>query len=169
MKQQYQSKQNSQNDKFNRQLNHLQGVVGLANWQFSSPTQAQMKAYEQEARRLHARESSRVIHGVITTITRGLATLSSYLVSEIKRRHLRRKGIARLQQLNDHMLKDIGITRGDVMALAKNKVSSDEINAQRYGRRAVTTPVVATTVQQPARKDTQRFSANDPHHLQECA
>ena len=169
MKQQYQSKQNSQNDKFNQQLNHLQSVVGLANWQFSSPTQAQMKAYEQKGRQLRAKESNRLIGGAIINIARGLKALSSNAVSEIKRRHLHRKGIAKLQKLDDHMLKDIGITRGDVMALAKNKVSSDEINAQRFGRRAISKQVAGKPVQQPSRKDTQRFSANDPHHLQESA
>lgn len=52
----YKSNQHiEQQQKFNRKLNHLQGFIGMPNWNFDSPTFDEIKEYEQCGRKLQAK------------------------------------------------------------------------------------------------------------------
>lgn len=41
-----------QDEQFERKLNHLQGVVGMPNWNFGSPTFDEIKEYDRIGRQL---------------------------------------------------------------------------------------------------------------------
>ncbi len=41
-----------QDEKFERKMNHLQGVVGMPNWSFGSPTFDEIKEYDRIGRQL---------------------------------------------------------------------------------------------------------------------
>lgn len=49
------NRQNKQDQKFNHKLNHLQGFVGLANWNFESPSFDEIKAYDNHGRNLQSK------------------------------------------------------------------------------------------------------------------
>lgn len=53
------------------------------------------------------------------------------LLRNLKNWSRQRRDMKALNALNDHMLKDIGLTRGDVESLSNGSVSVSELNAQR--------------------------------------
>lgn len=48
------SVKNSEQYRFERKLNHLQGFVGLPNWNFGSPTFDEIKEFDRRGRALQA-------------------------------------------------------------------------------------------------------------------
>ncbi len=50
---------NSAHDKkFNQKLNHLQGFMGMPNWNFGSPTFDEIQEYDKQGRKLQAQAMS---------------------------------------------------------------------------------------------------------------
>lgn len=45
---------NCEQVRFERKLNHLQGFVGLSNWEFGSPTFDEIKEFDRRGRELQA-------------------------------------------------------------------------------------------------------------------
>ena len=53
------------------------------------------------------------------------------LISSYHERAKRRRQLTTLVQLDDHLLEDIGLSRGDVYALELGQVTLEQLNAQR--------------------------------------
>ena len=49
------SAKNTQEEKFERKLNHLQGFIGMPNWNFESPTFDEIKEHDRRGRELQAK------------------------------------------------------------------------------------------------------------------
>ncbi len=67
----------------------------------------------------------------------------STVIEALIRGHERRVAIHRLRALDDHMLKDIGLHRGDVLAMAGGLVSLEDI-VHRQNRHVNATSVAST-------------------------
>jgi uncharacterized protein YjiS (DUF1127 family) len=59
-------------------------------------------------------------------------------IASIRARHAEKRKIRSLAALNDHILEDIGITRGDVIALQLGQIDLQQLEAQRSVNRAAT-------------------------------
>ena len=81
-------------------------------------------AAENHAHRIRSRS-------IITLLQRIGEKISSTLQALYQRREQRR-GIQRLTRLNDHILKDIGFTRGDVIAAQQGQIDLPQLEARRY-------------------------------------
>lgn len=65
------------------------------------------------------------------------ARLSAALAS-IRERQAEKRNLRRIAGLNDHMLEDIGISRGDVMALKMGLTDLRQLDAQRCSKHSMT-------------------------------
>ena len=57
------------------------------------------------------------------------------LVERYRERAQERRDLAELSRMNDRLLKDIGLTRGDVLAVQMGTTTLDELYAERNARR----------------------------------
>jgi uncharacterized protein YjiS (DUF1127 family) len=80
-------------------------------------------AAENHAHRIRSRS-------VITLLQRIGEKISSTLQALYQRRE-QRHGIQQLTRLNDHILEDIGFTRGDVIAAQQGKIDMSQLEARR--------------------------------------
>lgn len=80
-------------------------------------------AAEQHAREIRAKT-------VATLITKIKARLSN-TVSTYRAHALQRRGLAELSRLDDRLLRDIGLTRGDLVAVERGHTDFDELATQR--------------------------------------
>ncbi len=88
--------------------------------------------YQQEE--LRARMiRSKSVHALFGTIARTIRNA----VAEYREAARQRKAVADLSNLSDHYLEDIGLTRGDVIAVKLGQASLEELNADRRARLAV--------------------------------
>jgi len=120
-----------QNTSFNRKLNHYQSVIGLANWNFASPTYEQIKSFESRGRSLQAaaiRKSSRSFAKWLWIKSKDV---TGRLLTAAAKNRQHRKEINQLLGIEDFILKDIGLSRADVYAVAHNKITTAELNARR--------------------------------------
>ncbi len=62
----------------------------------------------------------------------------SKAIATIRDRQAQKLKIRQLARLNDHILEDIGITRGDVVALQTGQIDIQQLEAQRQKRRSTT-------------------------------
>jgi uncharacterized protein YjiS (DUF1127 family) len=76
---------------------------------------------------------------VITLLQQFREMISSTLQS-LQQRHEQRRDIERLTRLNDHMLEDIGLTRGDVSAAQLGQIDLSQLGARR--NEGTSSPVV---------------------------
>ena len=58
-----------QDEKFERKMNHLQGVVGMPNWSFGSPTFDEIKEYDRIGRQLQHKAKLGFLKRVIKFFT----------------------------------------------------------------------------------------------------
>ena len=63
-------------------------------------------------------------------------TSLSELVEAYRQRVQERRDLQRLLRLNDHMLADIGLSRGDLVAVELGSIRLEELQAQREANRA---------------------------------
>jgi uncharacterized protein YjiS (DUF1127 family) len=82
---------------------------------------------EQEAHSLRSRSFTRFLGRIGEGIAAGIARLRQY------REYSR--GVNRLAALSDHHLEDIGVSRGDVIALQMNQIDASELEARRIATR----------------------------------
>jgi len=59
-------------------------------------------------------------------------------IASIRERQAEKRKVRQLARLNDHILADIGITRGDVIALQMGQVDIRQLEAQRSRKSAAT-------------------------------
>ncbi len=78
--------------------------------------------------------------------------LLSNALQSIREHYQEKRKIHNLAALDDHILEDIGITRGDVVALQLGQIDLEQLEAQRSVTRAATHSQQAATTQ---RVDTQ--------------
>jgi len=82
------------------------------------------------------------VHGVFAAIRSAIAgRIEVYRARVQERRDLRR-----LMAMNDRLLKDIGITRGDLMAVEMGATSLTELHAERQARRRGDDVGISSTV-----------------------
>ena len=82
---------------------------------------------EQEAHGLRSRSFTHFLGRIGEGIAAGIARLRQY-------REYRR-GVDRLASLSDYHLEDIGVSRGDVIALQLNQIDATELEARRVANR----------------------------------
>ena len=58
----------------------------------------------------------------------------SKAIASIRERQAQKRNLRRLARLNDHLLDDIGMTRGDVIALQLGQIDMQQLEAQRHNR-----------------------------------
>ncbi len=80
-------------------------------------------AAENHAHRIRSRS-------VITLLQRIGEKINSTLQA-LDQRRAQRRGIQQLTRLNDHMLEDIGLTRGDVIAAQQGQIDLSQLEARR--------------------------------------
>jgi len=106
---------------------------------------------EQEAHSLRSRSFTRFLGRIGEGIAAGIARLRQY--SEYRR------GVNRLAELSDHHLEDIGISRGDVIALQLNQIDTTELETRRIANRGKTRVQLSKQHNQANRKA--RHAIND--------
>jgi len=84
---------------------------------------------ELRARMIRSKSVHAFFSAIGKTIRRALA--------EYRENARQRRAIADLSNLNDHYLEDIGLTRGDILAVKLGQASLEELNADRRARLAV--------------------------------
>ena len=62
----------------------------------------------------------------------------SNVIASIRERQAQKRNLRRLAGLNDHILEDIGISRGDVIALQMGQIDLQQLEAQRFKKRSAT-------------------------------
>ena len=62
----------------------------------------------------------------------------SNVIAAIRDRQAQKRNVRRLAGLNDHMLEDIGLTRGDVIAVQMGQIDLRQLVAQRFKNRSAT-------------------------------
>ncbi len=78
-------------------------------------------------------------HSASTLISKGKSLLDK-AISAYRERTRHAKALKALAPLSDHLLRDIGISRGDLMALKDGQIKLDELGARRYVERSENTP-----------------------------
>ncbi|MEE9325657.1 MAG: hypothetical protein V3U71_00065 [Cocleimonas sp.] len=58
------AKQQQQDRKFENQVNHLQGFIGMPHWDFSSPSFDEIKEYEKRGKALQANKIHQSFKGL---------------------------------------------------------------------------------------------------------
>jgi uncharacterized protein YjiS (DUF1127 family) len=106
---------------------------------------------EQEAHSLRSRSFTRFLESIGDGIAAGIARLRQY--SEYRR------GVKQLVALSDHLLEDIGVSRGDVIALQLNQIDATELEARRVANRGKTRVQLSKQHNQANRKA--RYAVND--------
>ncbi len=64
-----------------------------------------------------------------------IKTLVTNSVSAYRERARQRRSLVALTRLNDHYLQDIGLSRGDLIAVRLGHVTLEQLNARRYNAR----------------------------------
>ena len=83
---------------------------------------------------LHSRAiRSNSVHALLGAI----GSLLRDAVAGYRERRQQRKAVEALSQLNDHYLEDIGLTRGDIIAVRLGQTSLEELDTDRRARLAV--------------------------------
>jgi len=83
----------------------------------------------------HGREiRSKSIVALLGQVKRRL----SNAIASIRERQAQKRNLRRLAGLNDHILEDIGISRGDVIALQMGQIDLRQLEAQRFKKRSAT-------------------------------
>jgi uncharacterized protein YjiS (DUF1127 family) len=106
---------------------------------------------EHEARSLRSRSFTRFLGSIGEGIAAGIARLRQY--SE------HRRGVNQLAALSDHHLEDIGVSRGDVIALQLNQIDTAELETRRIANRSKTRVQLSKLHNQVNRKA--RHAIND--------
>jgi len=81
-------------------------------------------------------------------------------ISSYRERALKRRQLAALTQLDDHLLKDIGLSRGDVFAVELGQVTLEQLDAQRRNDYQHELPGL-TTVDQIGQQSLQLDAVNE--------
>lgn len=76
---------------------------------------------------------SKTVHALLGAISGTIRNA----VAEYRETARQRKAVADLSNLSDHYLEDIGLTRGDIIAVKLGQASLEELNADRRARLAV--------------------------------
>ncbi len=116
-------------DEFSARLGFLSAAIGQPHFPVS-PKDIDHKLiahHVARGRRLRASAIRNSFKWVAGRTTQGIASLFRHF----KDWNQHRRGMKELIALNDHMLMDIGLTRGDVESLANGTISASEINARR--------------------------------------
>lgn len=131
MKQSENMIQYDQNDAFRKRLDNWQGVIGLASWNYSSPTFDQLRNSESQGRALQAK-AIRISLSIWTKwVWQSLVIVISNIGSNIEKRHQHNKTSKQLLALDRQQLNDIGLTQEDVYAYVHNRKTAEELNDRR--------------------------------------
>ena len=109
------------------------------------------------AHRIRARSLSAWITAVGGLFSGSVNLLRDYLK--------RREALARLSHLDDHLLRDIGLTREDVIAAENGEINADDFLA--ISRAEINKPDKLINARQ-IKINQQRFAANDHQFNKEC-
>ncbi len=83
-----------------------------------------------------AEERGRSIRAkTVSALLTRIKALVKNSVSAYRERARQRRGLVALDRLNDHNLQDIGISRGDLVAVRLGHVTLEQLNAERYNAR----------------------------------
>ncbi len=119
-------------DRFNNQLKGFGGMIGVPHWQFVSKFDNYGSNHYLE-QGYHADRPYGI--GPVAAAAKPLKDR----FAGIKRAYLgwreRRKNIKELNQLSDRTLRDIGLTRVDIHAVATGRITAEKLNEQRYQTR----------------------------------
>jgi uncharacterized protein YjiS (DUF1127 family) len=102
-------------------------------------------------RALAARERAKAMRELASAAAGGLRRVSRSVVGALARWHKRRATIAELSALDDRMLKDIGVSRGNIPALADGLMRA----------RAASTDPAGKVIRQSPAGPSHRPAAND--------
>lgn len=173
MKNQHLDHNHYQNEQFKRKLNHHQAVIGMPNWGMASPTPEEVRYHIERGQRLHSKAVVGALSKMFQAITSGLQFIIIKPAQHYLLRQAERKQVSELLQFDDHMLKDIGISREEVYAMAKNKGAAAELIKQRRLLRKPqhVSKTIDIVQQAPIKlaKAHKRFAANDARHVGQCA
>ncbi len=97
---------------------------------------------------LNGQVQQRPIVSLARSVAHGLLSTIAAISQKIVRQQQRRREIQVLRTLDEHALKDIGLSRADVFAIANSQGRAEELNKQRQGR-----GIAATAVAQQQRPD----------------
>ena len=97
---------------FQKRVEHLTGVVGLANWRFASPTVDEVRSYEETAHTLRAN----AVHFTATQGLKNAGVKIKHWLDQCIANYRKHRTARILLQLEDHILEDIGINRSDLRA-----------------------------------------------------
>ena len=75
--------------------------------------------------------------GSAAALLRRVGAGLSALIASLRERRAQKQNLRRLAQLNDHLLEDIGLSRGDVIALQLGQVDVKQLEAKRYAKRTL--------------------------------
>lgn len=106
----------------------LNGLIGNPGWQ-------PMGGYNREQMEAAGRRGNRLRSSAFTSAlgrgTKALAGLARKAAIRYREYRLVRRNVAELKALDDRTMRDIGITRGDISAIAARAVSVSQVNAHR--------------------------------------
>ncbi len=119
------------NDAFANRLNFLAATAGQPHLQIAQQMdRVAIERYEARGRALRAaaiRAAFRQVAGGVTEILKKVSV-------KLKNWYQHRQDIKTLLALDDYMLNDIGLTRGDIELLSRGRISASELNTRRVSR-----------------------------------
>ena len=117
---------------------------------------AKRDQYLQRSRTIRSKTAIKLFSSLLVAFKDGLDSMI--------RRYQEKAAIDRLSRLNDHYLKDIGVTRGDISALRAGVISVEEFNQQRRDlstRQSDLKPVQPVSVVKKEQVPAAKTCAND--------
>ncbi len=107
---------------FEARLRHLAAFQGMPHWSFARNRTAFCEPNERQPLELKSG---------FHRLGRAIKTIIARLLFRIEEKRLFRQNVRELTQLNDHVLRDIGLHRGDIAAIVSKSQSIEIINHQR--------------------------------------
>lgn len=104
-------------------LQHLAGFSGVPHWSFDGQHEGSHATQTNSAHKSISKRALTLVNPLVVQVRK--------LLSWISEERQFRENIRELKSLNDHALRDIGLHRGDIAALAHRVHTTEELNAER--------------------------------------
>ncbi len=77
-------------------------------------------------------DAHRIRSRTITTLAQRIGERVVAVLQTLRERRAHNRGIQQLAGLNDHLLEDIGFSRGDISAVQSGQINLEQLTVQRY-------------------------------------